>query len=95
MTFDVLSTTAFELQQELSVGKISSVQIVEAYLKQIDEHEDHLHALIAQPPRESILQLAQELDDERRGGKSRGQLHGIPVLLKVDKLLLNQTTVSN
>jgi hypothetical protein len=94
MAFNVLTTTASELQQELNAGKINSVQIVEAYLKQIDEHEDYLHALIAQPPRRSILQVAQLLDDERRAGKSRGQLHGIPVLVKVDQQLLIQITAS-
>ena len=94
MPFNVLTTTAYELQQKLDAGKVSSVQIVEAYLKQIDEHEGYLHALIAQPPRESIRRLAQELDDERHAGKSRGQLHGIPVLVKVDQPLLTQTVAS-
>ena len=94
MPFNVLTTTASELQQELDAGKINSFQIVQEYLKQIDKHEGYLHALIAQPPRANILQLAQELDDERHAGKSRGQLHGIPVSVQVDQPLLTQTLPS-
>jgi amidase len=81
--FNRLTTTAFELQELLSQGILTSVDALNAYLDQIDTHNGWLKAVIAQTPRHGILERAKMLDDERREGKMRGPLHGIPVLVKV------------
>ncbi|KAF2638485.1 amidase signature enzyme [Massarina eburnea CBS 473.64] len=83
--FDLLEVSAFELSEMLNVGAITSVEIVEAYLHQIDQHNRRgrqLRALISVAPRHELLRIAKRLDDERARGKRRGPLHGIPVVLK-------------
>ena len=58
MTFDVLTTTATDLQQFLTQNKLTSVQIVQSYFGEIDRHEPFLNALI------SLLLLQQVSDLE-------------------------------
>jgi amidase len=83
--FDVLSTTAAELQILLTEGKVSSFQIVETYLEQIEKHNHagaKLNAIIATAERGVVLAKAATLDQERTNGHLRGPLHGIPIIVK-------------
>jgi amidase len=81
--FNPLTACATDLQCLLRNGEITSVGIVEAYLRQVDEHESTLHSFIAIAPRDGLLQAAAALDEERRRGHLRSSLHGIPIVLKV------------
>ncbi len=72
-----------ELQQKLTSGELTTRQLTEMYLGRIalvDEGENGLHSIIELNP--DALVIAETLDAERRAGKVRGPLHGIPVLLK-------------
>jgi amidase len=83
--FDPLVVSAYELSQMLNAQVITSVEIVEAYLHQIEQHNRRgrqLRALISVAPKHELLGIAERLDDERARGKIRGPLHGIPVVLK-------------
>ncbi len=83
--FDVLTTDSAELQALLATGKVTSVDIVEASLDQIDKHNAKglkLNAIISTTPRELALSIAKDLDVERSQGKIRGPLHGIPITIK-------------
>lgn len=82
-SLDLLTATAGDLQKKLCSGDLTSVQLVNACLDQIEKHDGYLHGVIAKAPRASITQQAQKLDDERAAGKLRGKLHGVPILLKV------------
>ncbi|KAJ6031316.1 amidase signature enzyme [Penicillium herquei] len=82
MPFDVLTTNAVELQQLLEENKITSAQIVEDYLDQIDRYEPRLNALISPAPHDKVLKIANNLDEERQRGQIRGPFHGIPIILK-------------
>jgi len=70
--------------QDAYVNKTYRVQdVVQAYLDRIKELDDQgpaLHAVIILNP--DALEIAAQLDEELADGKSRGPLHGIPVLLK-------------
>ncbi|KAL0639983.1 hypothetical protein Q9L58_000811 [Maublancomyces gigas] len=82
---DLLTVTAEELSFHLGIGHISSVHLVEQYLAQIEAHNINglgLRAVIETAPRRQVLDIAGQLDYERRIGKSRGPLHGIPILVK-------------
>ncbi len=71
------------LQQEMQAGALSSRQITQWSLNRIaaiDDAGPMLNAVIATNP--DALAIADERDAERRAGKVRGPLHGIPVLLK-------------
>lgn len=83
--FDPLTTSAFELSELLNAQAITSIEIVEIYLHQIEQHNRRgrqLRALISVAPKHELLKIAKKLDDERARGKIRGPLHGIPIVLK-------------
>ena len=89
--FDPLVVSAFELSEMLNSQCITSVEIVKAYLHQIDQHNRRgrqLRALISVAPRHELLKWARKLDAERARGKRRSPLHGIPVVLK-DNIMTN------
>ena len=84
--FDVLTVNATELHILLESGTISSVDIVELYLSQIERHNYAglgLNAMISTAPRRLLLHRARELDQERTAGRTRGPLHGLPIIVKV------------
>ncbi len=81
--FGLQEATVDELQSLMSKGKSNSVNITKAYLKriaEIDKAGPKLNAVIELNP--DALNIAAQMDQERKGGKVRGPLHGIPVLIK-------------
>ncbi len=68
------------MQKAMQEGRVTSRQIVEQYLVRIGLYNDKLNAVITVNPR--ALQEADRLDQERKSGKVRGPLHGIPIALK-------------
>src|SRR4051794_9401884 len=72
-----------EMQQKMAAGDLSARALAEAYLRRIEEI-DHsgpsLNSVIEVNP--DALQIADELDSERRERGPRGPLHGVPILLK-------------
>ncbi len=64
-------------------SQYSARSLVEEYLARIEETDQKgpgLHAVIEVNP--DARQIADALDRERRAGRIRGRLHGIPILLK-------------
>ena len=81
--FAFLEAGVNDLQARLSTGRLTSRALVLAYLSRIETHDRHgpkLNAVIETNP--DAVSIAAELDRERRLGKPRGPLHGIPVLVK-------------
>lgn len=78
--FSVIEATIPEMQQAMAEGRVTSRQIVEQYLRRIALYEDKLNAAITVNPK--ALEEADTLDAERKAGRVRGPLHGIPVALK-------------
>jgi len=71
------------LQQKMKSGTATSQSITEAYLKrikEIDQNGPKLKAVIELNP--DALNIALAMDAERKAGKVRGPMHGIPVLIK-------------
>jgi amidase len=60
--------------------RLSSAELTSAYLGRIQRLDPVLHAVIETNP--AALETAGRRDAERRAGRIRGPLHGIPVLLK-------------
>ena len=72
-----------QLQADMTAGRASSVDLVQAYLKRIaamDRKGPALRSIIALNP-DAIAQ-AKALDAERKAGRIRGPLHGVPILIK-------------
>jgi amidase len=80
---DLYEASVAELQSGMGAGAFTSVDLVKAYFKRIEEvnlNGPALRAVIETNP--SALSEAQLLDEERAFFGSRGSLHGIPVLIK-------------
>lgn len=86
LLFNVLTVTASELQERLAASTLTSLQIATGYLSQIEKHNDsgmRLNAMITIAPEELVYRRARELDRERKEGRVKGPLHGIPIIVKV------------
>lgn len=64
----------------MAAGSTSSHDLVSAYLERIERLDPLVHAVRCLAP--DAEQQAAALDAERRDGRVRGPLHGVPVLLK-------------
>ncbi|HET8798459.1 MAG TPA: amidase family protein, partial [Thermoanaerobaculia bacterium] len=78
--FSVVEASIPEMQAALESGRVTSRELVTQYLIRIATYDAKLNAVITVNPR--ALEEADALDRERKGGKIRGPLHGIPIALK-------------
>jgi len=81
--FELKEITIDALQQAMQLGKYTARSITEMYLKRIaaiDKNGPYLNAVIELNP--DALTIAGTMDAERKAGKVRGMMHGIPVLIK-------------
>ncbi len=72
--------TILDLRAQLLSGSLSSADLTQAYLHRITELNPLLGAVIQTNP--DALSVARQRDSELRSGRSRGVLHGIPILVK-------------
>lgn len=95
---EIKEATIKQLQGGMEVGSVTSVELVDWYLKRIDEL-DHsgprVGSVIETNP--DARDIAQSMDDERRRSRPRGPLHGIPILVKdnIDTADAMQTTAGS
>ena len=76
-------TTIAQLQDAMKAGRLSARGVAEAYLGRmatLDRQGPTLRAVLEINP--EALAIADALDAERRRGKVRGPMHGIPVIVK-------------
>ena len=80
---DVVELSATDAQARMTAGQLTSEALTRAYLDRIAKIDD------AGPKLDAVIELnpkavadAAALDSERKAGKVRGPLHGIPVLIK-------------
>ena len=78
--FSVVEASVAEMQAAMAEGRVTSREIVRQYLERIAYYEDQVNATMAVNRR--ALAEADRLDEERRQGRVRGPLHGIPIALK-------------
>ncbi|RKL48109.1 hypothetical protein BFJ70_g2467 [Fusarium oxysporum] len=79
---DLLTVDAKTLASGLTNGHFTSVDLVEKSLEMIQKHDTYLHAMLSMVPKDQLRQRAEALDKERKDGKVRGSLHGIPIVIK-------------
>jgi len=81
--FELDEATIPELQIAMNEGRYTARSLTEKYLgriEEIDKAGPKINSVIEINP--DALDIADQLDKERRAGKLRSQLHGIPVLIK-------------
>ena len=78
--FSVVEASIDGMRRALDARRTTSRDIVQQYLTRIALYEDRLNAAIYINP--NALAEADLLDRERRQGRIRGPLHGIPMALK-------------
>jgi amidase len=81
--FEVQEASITDLQNAMAAGRTTSVELVGAYLARIaayDREGPALNALIRLNPNARVE--AQRMDEERRRGRVRGPLHGVPIIVK-------------
>lgn len=81
--FELNEITISELQDKMKDGTYTSESITQLYLiriEKIDKKGPALNSVIELNP--DALSIAKAMDEERKAGKIRGPLHGIPVLIK-------------
>ncbi|MDX1584342.1 MAG: amidase family protein, partial [Thermoanaerobaculia bacterium] len=94
-SFPLEEVTIPELQEKMESGELTSEQITQMYLERIEEIDGpgnptvreaqelegiNLNSIIEVNP--DALAIARARDEERKAGKLRGPLHGIPVVIK-------------
>ena len=80
---DLETATIGDVQAAFADGSVTSEQLVRAYLARIDAYDKKGPAInTVINLNEKALDLARQLDAERKAGKVRGPLHGIPIVLK-------------
>ena len=82
-SIDVVELSATDARDRMAAGTLTSEALTAAYLKRIAAVDD------SGPMLSSVIELnaqaedeARALDAERKSGKVRGPLHGIPILIK-------------
>ncbi|KAI3397299.1 hypothetical protein diail_11031 [Diaporthe ilicicola] len=88
-----LQCSAHEYQALMQDGRLSSQDLVNCFLGQIERHNGlglKLKAVLSVSPRDVLISQAKVLDEERRQGKVRSELHGIPIIIKVAQTLSNK-----
>lgn len=81
--FPFAEATIDDLQRRMAAGELTAHELTLAYLNriaEIDQAGPRLNAVIELNP--DALAIAGTLDEERKAGRVRGPLHGIPVLIK-------------
>jgi amidase len=81
--FELNEVTIAQFQEKMSSGALTSEKITQKYLdriEKIDRKGPELRAVIEINP--DALTISRQMDAERKSGKVRGPLHGIPVLIK-------------
>src|SRR5205807_1403938 len=81
--FELDEATVDELQRGMSSGKYTADSLTAKYLNRIlsiDKGGPTINSVIELNP--DALHIASELDKERKAGRTRGRLHGIPVIIK-------------
>lgn len=96
--FELDEETISSLQEKMAAGKYSAEQITKLYLQriqEIDKSGPNLNAVIELNP--DAVSIAKALDEERKSGKLRSAMHGIPVLIKdnIDTADKMQTTAGS
>ena len=81
-TIELQDATIDELQAAMNAGRLTSKKLTQMYIDRIRVYDEELklNSIISVSP--YALSEAAKFDKERKQGKVRGPLHGIPIIVK-------------
>lgn len=87
---ELVEITIPQLQAKMKSGQLSARRLAEMYLERIKQIDTKTRSVIEINP--DALAIADQMDRERKRGKVRSALHGVPILIKdnidtADKML--------
>ena len=77
---ELVEITISELHAKMKSGQLTSRRLVEMYLERIKQVDTRTRSVLELNP--DALAIADQMDKERKKGKIRSPLHGIPILIK-------------
>ena len=77
---DIEELSIKQLRRYLSAQSFTCKELIQCYLKRIELVNPRLKAIIETNP--DALAIADELDEERKAGNVRSEIHGIPFIVK-------------
>lgn len=97
-SFELDEMTIADLRASLTKGRLTARSLAEKYLERVEEIDrrgPRLNSVIEVNP--DALKIAEALDREAKEGRTRGPLHGIPILIKdnIDTADRMQTTAGS
>ncbi len=78
---NILFESASNLAKEIKEGKVTSLQVVSAYIEQIEKQHKTYNAIVLLN-KEQALERAKTADSALAKGKIWGKLHGVPITIK-------------
>ncbi|HVR30046.1 MAG TPA: amidase, partial [Thermoanaerobaculia bacterium] len=90
--FELLEVPIAELGRRMESGELTSERATELYLERIAALDPLVRTVLEINP--DAPAIARGLDHERRAGKVRGPLHGVPILLKDNIDTADSTTTT-
>jgi len=87
---ELVEVTISDLQAQMKSGKLTARRLTEMYIERIKQIDTKTHSVLEINP--EAIAIADAMDKERKRGKVRSMMHGIPVLIKdnidtADKML--------
>jgi aspartyl-tRNA(Asn)/glutamyl-tRNA(Gln) amidotransferase subunit A len=76
-----IHSTAAQMSEALGAGSITSVELTEAHLAQIEKVDSKVHAFLY-VDKENALAQARDVDAKRKSGEKLSALAGVPLALK-------------
>ena len=78
----IVQMSAMELSRVIKAGDVSCVEVMAAYLMQIDKVNPRHNAIVSMRSHEELLAAAEEKDAELASGLYHGWMHGFPHAVK-------------
>src|ERR1043165_6199917 len=79
---EIVQWDARRLSEAIHARAVSCVEVMTAYLEQIDRLNPTVNAIVSLEPRESLLGQARQRDEALARGESLGWMHGFPHAVK-------------
>jgi amidase len=79
---ELVELSACELADQIRSKRVSCVEVMEAYLRQIGRVNPKVNAIVSLQDRDSLMRQAKERDEQLAKGQYLGWMHGFPHAVK-------------